>query len=507
MTILIPSKNIFNIENSSKDNIIREATFEITSNYFVVDEDSEVYNKQLYDYSSGALSKLDNIYNTKIENDYFYSNVIGDTKQEYNIDIGKYIDYKDAQCTISAGFLLNGYLDPRPVDANTINIYRRQNIYDFITNVKSYTDTVDAEASVSINGIVKTGEIECYIGKKITNSDGGIVYVQTFSYKNIDPQSRVIQNSNSSKIILNDIITETVQSTTSQSYTIPTELEMSVSGFTLQNTTKKTVNYTFNLDGKTSKFNTLETNAKNLTTFINNNSGIKLKDRNNFNAVIDLTGFCGCKCVSIGGYYVLSNIEDNKDYAIKNCKYYYYNDSGTELTFDIENLKLKGTYTEYIPKTVTLSINGSKKTFSIDNSFEFISDNDNVNFEDNELMQDGNVYVSPQKGNIGLGKFLSDNIIKQYENGKELLTLICDIDDYYDTDGNKVIDKLNKEVPMTFNFHDIVIPYKNKDTPISTYKNGNAKAFEVVAINFSYSGCVRQTLTLLEILEEELNNG
>lgn len=99
-----------------------------------------------------------------------------------------------------------------------------------------------------------------------------------------------------------------------------------------------------------------------------------------------------------------------------------------------------------------------------------------------------------------LTKYLADNVLSQYEKGKETATLLCDISDYYNENGEKVIDiKTNK---MSFRLHDEVIPYvfgaNGQDNPMSKYQDGTAKVFEVVGSNIIYDGAVWQELTLLE---------
>lgn len=95
---------------------------------------------------------------------------------------------------------------------------------------------------------------------------------------------------------------------------------------------------------------------------------------------------------------------------------------------------------------------------------------------------------------------LANDILQQYANGKETATLLCDISDYYDESGTKAID--SKGGKMTFYLHDKVIPMvygtDKKDHPMSKYKDGTPKVFEVIGSKVFYDGAVWQELTLLE---------
>lgn len=98
-------------------------------------------------------------------------------------------------------------------------------------------------------------------------------------------------------------------------------------------------------------------------------------------------------------------------------------------------------------------------------------------------------------------QFLANNVLNEYAKGKETATLLCSISDYYDESGEKVIDtKTNK---MSFRLHDEVIPYvygaDGKDKPMSKNQDGSAKVFEVVGSNIIYDGAVWQELTLQEL--------
>lgn len=72
--------------------------------------------------------------------------------------------------------------------------------------------------------------------------------------------------------------------------------------------------------------------------------------------------------------------------------------------------------------------------------------------------------------------------------------------------GVKEVQKAYFDLPMTFKLHDEVIPMvfgaDGKDKPMSKYQDGSPKVFEVTGSNMIYDGAVWQELTLLEKKQE-----
>lgn len=106
-------------------------------------------------------------------------------------------------------------------------------------------------------------------------------------------------------------------------------------------------------------------------------------------------------------------------------------------------------------------------------------------------------------GDLVVGNPLADRyakIIDQYKDGKEIATIRCSIDDYYDENGQKVIDIKNGK--MLFHQYDKVIPYvygaNGEDRPMSQYKDGKPKVFEVLSTRPFGDGAVWQELVLVE---------
>ena len=114
---------------------------------------------------------------------------------------------------------------------------------------------------------------------------------------------------------------------------------------------------------------------------------------------------------------------------------------------------------------------------------------------DNELLQNKTL-VNGKKAS----EFISNAILTSYKNGKETATLLCDISNYYDENGNKVISIDGEN--MSFRLYDEVIPmvfnYDGQDIPMSKRKDGSTKTFIVVGSNIFYDGAVWQELSLQE---------
>ena len=92
-------------------------------------------------------------------------------------------------------------------------------------------------------------------------------------------------------------------------------------------------------------------------------------------------------------------------------------------------------------------------------------------------------------------------IIDKWKDGKQTATIACPIVDFYDTNGNKVIDTSVGD-KMLFDIGDIVIPYtytNQGDKPISYNKNFTPKRFKVVGVGISKQQGGAQELTLQAI--------
>ena len=115
--------------------------------------------------------------------------------------------------------------------------------------------------------------------------------------------------------------------------------------------------------------------------------------------------------------------------------------------------------------------------------------------EDNELLQNDTVYNSQP-----ISKYIGNQVLEAYKNGKETATLVCDISDYYDENGKKVI-SIDTE-RMSFRMYDEVLPMvlseDGKDIPMSKNRNATPKHFIVIGSEIYYDGAVWQKLSLIE---------
>lgn len=192
----------------------------------------------------------------------------------------------------------------------------------------------------------------------------------------------------------------------------------------------------------------------------------------------------------------------------------------TELKADVKNtinndgtITLTGSFTEYEVSDLDVTIYGNTVGISLtDGSITYIKDssgntvkgvgNKPHSLSRNELLQDS----ATTNSNLTT-KELAENVLTQYETGKETATLLCDINEYYDYDNNALkISVKNNGLPMTFKIGDEVIPmvsnytYGNKDDkPMSKHKDGiTPKVFIICGIEKIYDGAVWQKLYIQE---------
>lgn len=122
-------------------------------------------------------------------------------------------------------------------------------------------------------------------------------------------------------------------------------------------------------------------------------------------------------------------------------------------------------YTKYIPNQVQITIYGN--TIGIDLQDKTIAINENgsniISFSGNELMQDTNSPTIEET----YGK-----VIEQYKDGKEVATIRCGIEDYYDINGDKLIAKNGKGSKVLNELVDITI-----DESAGAYYYGTAEVF------------------------------
>lgn len=172
---------------------------------------------------------------------------------------------------------------------------------------------------------------------------------------------------------------------------------------------------------------------------------------------------------------------------------------GGDPTSKTRNITLDGVCEKYVPIEIEITFNGNTIGINLaDGSFTYGSGNKPLSLNGNELLQDNG-----KVGNKSLSQHLADNILQQYGNGKETATILCDINDYYSTEGEKIIS--TKDVnfsKMTFDIYDEVVPFisseKGSETPMSIDFGGRAKTFVVLGRRTIYDGAPWQELHLQE---------
>ena len=172
---------------------------------------------------------------------------------------------------------------------------------------------------------------------------------------------------------------------------------------------------------------------------------------------------------------------------------------GGDPTSKTRNITLDGVCEKYVPIEIEITFNGNTIGINLaDGSFTYGSGNKPLSLNGNELLQDNG-----KVGNKSLSQHLADNILQQYQNGKETATILCDINDYYSTEGEKIIS--TKDVnfrKMTFDIYDEVVPFisseKGSETPMSIDFGGRAKTFVVLGRRTIYDGAAWQELHLQE---------
>lgn len=175
-----------------------------------------------------------------------------------------------------------------------------------------------------------------------------------------------------------------------------------------------------------------------------------------------------------------------------------------ELYISIQSWSVRsGTKEATVVSNVELDISGNvlKKSeigLSTEQSSEQSSKKGFYEIASNELLQEKTtIYGNP------VFDYLSDQIIKRYKNGKELVELLCSIDDYYDESGKKVISMDGETDKMHFDIGDEILPRvfgaDGKEYPLSRYMDGSPKKFRVVSRKFIYDGAVWQKIIGQEV--------
>lgn len=415
MAILIPSKNIYDIDNPKiRDNIINKVSVE---NKVVAPDnkyETSVYNETRSDFTISTLnSNFENFGETNV------IKLVGSTS--FTV---KFVSY-----TSFVSYDKTGEVQ--------IDIKRLKNNELIEKVLYGLDENGTPRIKFSINGIKKTGTVT-----------GKLDY--DYAEKSFSMSELVYSNSNS----------------VSEHYEIP-----------------KSESYTYSGSYNNNSI-TAEGEAKSTAEFIEfGNLGTVLPSISDDKITFKLQVVAGYKVVKMGTQFL---VQTSSRYTAK------------------------GTYEEYIPTEIELTFYGNTIGISLtDNSVTYGDGNMPYSLNGNELLQD-----SATVDGVPLTKHLADNILREYKNGKETATLLCDISDYYEyaptaqnLKGNKVISIGNhlpsESFPMTFKIQDQVVPmtfgFDGKDRPMSTKKDGTPKTFVVVGVEMIYDGAVWQKISLQEV--------
>ena len=149
----------------------------------------------------------------------------------------------------------------------------------------------------------------------------------------------------------------------------------------------------------------------------------------------------------------------------------------------------------YLPQSIIFELRSDKYTLLSSEINISVENDDNgivYSTDSNGLMQA--TYKSSFENNL-------KRVLNNYQNGKEIATVLCSVSEYHDEKGNLVIDPKTKD-KMLFSLYDKVIPNRMNarglDEPIARDSDGASKIFTVLGSNVYYDGAVWQELTLQE---------
>lgn len=281
------------------------------------------------------------------------------------------------------------------------------------------------------------------------------------------------------------------------------EITSSASGKIL--THESTQDYDINI-GKIS-YNAIEEETKeieiiNLVTEIENSvtiGGIANQKVVNGNVIIDNTGNIKDATGSISNdvYSISLTVLAGEEVWTLQTQPFTNSSSNTEY-----DEPMQGYYENYQAQEVEITVYGNTIGISLtDGTVTYKNGNHPHSLSGNELLQEGT-----KTDNKITSEHLATGVLNSYARGKETAKLLCDIGEYKDENGNLKISAKNTQLAMHFNEGDLVIPMtksaNGEDLPMSRYKDGKPKVFEVVKTNFIYDGATWQDLTLQEATQK-----
>ena len=158
--------------------------------------------------------------------------------------------------------------------------------------------------------------------------------------------------------------------------------------------------------------------------------------------------------------------------------------------------KYDGFLKETIFESLTLQIETKSNLYK----FEVKTEKLNDFVSPTKLLLEKNSYI--QHENLPQIKSNYNNIVKKYENGKEIAIFSCSISDYYDLESNLAISKTSPSKPMVFKLYDKVIPFYRSGNfnsrPLGMNDDGTVKVYEVIDAQIVGDGAIFQNLVVQE---------
>lgn len=208
-------------------------------------------------------------------------------------------------------------------------------------------------------------------------------------------------------------------------------------------------------------------------------------------------------------YVVVTENEDYYEVSVEFLSSFYIRKATGTLDVDGKpsdavDIVMKGEEVEATANEISITVYGNTIGIDLQNKSITISEEGKENSKkvfpvsNNELLQTSN-YVSGTNANAIEENYR--NTLNAYKNGRETATLLCDINEYKDTNGNLAISTKQEGLPMTFNVGNEVIPMvfsaNGEDVPMSQ-KDGLPKVFVVSSVKPYYDGAVWQQIEIQE---------
>lgn len=160
------------------------------------------------------------------------------------------------------------------------------------------------------------------------------------------------------------------------------------------------------------------------------------------------------------------------------------------------NYTVNGTYEEYIPQQIEITFYGNTIGIDLKDGTVKIGDgNKPYSLDGNELLQD-----SGKVNEKSITQHLGENVINQYQKGKETATLLCDISDYYAYGQPKSINTKCKSLVSIDVTDKVYCYYTTTNNDYSTIIATTSEIFEapiVVDVAYRTSGITKNATVII----------